>query len=285
MSQTIGAGLRTVRDTLRSFLPAADADREARLMLGQVTGRTQASLLSGLSEALEPGQQRALADLLRAREMRQPLSQILGGTEFYGRRFIVTPDVLTPRPDTETLVDVALSETFDRVLDLGTGSGCILATLLSERPGTTGVGTDVSDAALAVAARNVAALGLTASADLRKSDWFENMEGPFDLIVSNPPYIACDEMAALAPEVRDWEPHLALSPGADGLAAYRRIVEAALDMLSRNGRLLVEIGHTQGPGVYRLFKDAGFDQVLLHSDINGHDRLVEGRPPNSAESL
>ncbi len=285
MSTTVGAALRDARAALRAFLPDNDADREARLMLGQVTGLSQARLVSEPGQTLEPGQVRAMVDLLRAREMRQPLSQIFGATEFYGRLFTVTPDVLTPRPDTETLIDVALSEDFARVLDLGTGSGCILATLLSERTAATGVGTDISGAALEVAARNVAAHGLEPRAELRRSDWLENVDGPFDLIVSNPPYIAKAELDALEPEVRDWEPHIALSPGDDGLAAYRVIAGSALKYLSQNGRLMVEIGYSQGPDVYRIFEEAGLDQVLLHTDINGQDRVVMGRPPASAESV
>ena len=284
MSQTIGGALRDVRDALRLFLPGADADREARLMLGHVTGRSQASLLSDLTAALNSDETRALEGTLAARQRRQPLSQIIGSTEFYGRRLTVTPDVLTPRSDTETLIDIALSGPFHRVLDLGTGSGCILATLLAERPEAKGVGTDLSKAALAVAATNIASLGVAEHAELRISDWFENVEGLFDLIVSNPPYIAADEMSGLATEVRDWEPQMALSSGADGLAAYRVITDAALRFLRPNGRLAVEIGHRQGPAVSSLFEEAGFDQVLLHTDINGHDRVVEGRMPRSPES-
>ncbi len=279
MSPTIGGALQTSRAALSEFLPSHEADREARLIVGRVTGRSQASLIADPNAPLDGEQDRRLKEILEARQARQPLSQILREVEFYGRAFEVTQDVLTPRSDTETLIDIALSEPFTRVLDLGTGSGCILTTLLSERPGATGVGTDVSQPALDIAARNLARHGAGDRATLILSDWFERVEGQFDLIVSNPPYIAETEMPELAPEVREWEPHLALTPGGDGLAAYRAITQAAQAHLTPGGRLLVEIGYAQGPAVYRIFDDAGLDPVLLHTDINGHDRVVGGHRP------
>ena len=279
MSQTIGGALRDIRDALRAVLPAADADREARMLLGHVTGRSQARLISDLAATLTPNEMRGVDDALAARQSRQPLSQIIGSTEFYGRRFRVTRDVLTPRSDTETLIDIALSARFERVLDLGTGSGCILATLLAERPEATGFGTDVSEAALDVAAQNIAQLGLAERAELRTSDWFENVEGQFDLIVSNPPYIAADEMAGLAPDVREWEPHLALTPGDDGLSAYRAILDGMPSHLRQGGRVMVEVGFAQGAAVSALFRDAGLAEVACHPDLSGNDRIVSGRWP------
>ena len=161
---------------------------------------------------------------LAQRLRRRPVAQILGRRAFWRHEFEVTGDVLDPRPDTEILVELGLSAPFRRVLDLGTGSGCILISLLADRPGAEGVGTDLSDAALAVAARNALRLGVTGRTSFLCSDWFGAVTGGFDLIVSNPPYIALSEMAGLAPEVRDWEPHMALTDGGDGLSAYRAIL-------------------------------------------------------------
>lgn len=208
---------------------------------------------------------------------RQPVSQITGRRAFWRHDFDVTEDVLDPRPDTETLIDHALSEPFSRVLDLGTGSGCIAISLLADRPSAQGVAVDVSEAALRVAHGNAGRIGVADRLDLRVSDWFSTVEGVFDLIVSNPPYIAQDEMPGLAPEVRDWEPHLALTDGDDGLACYRIIAEGALDHLCAGGRLMVEIGPTQAQAVSGLFRNAGLVDISVLPDLDGRDRVVVGR--------
>ncbi|MBF9044722.1 peptide chain release factor N(5)-glutamine methyltransferase [Rhodobacterales bacterium HKCCE4037] len=264
------------RSVLGAFLEDRDAEREARLILSHVTGRSQASLLADADGELGAEAQRRLTLLLDARRQRQPLSQLIGSVEFYGRRFEVSEDVLTPRPDTETLIDIALAAPVARVLDLGTGSGCILATLLAERPGATGLGTDLSEAALAVAERNIGALDFGGRAELRQSDWFGAVDGVFDLIVSNPPYITAEEMQTLAPEVRHWEPQMALTPGGDGLDAYRAILAGMPDHLARSGRLIVEIGYGQGTAVSDLFRAAGLENVTCHADLSGKDRVVSG---------
>lgn len=214
---------------------------------------------------------------IRARARHVPVSAIIGYREFYGRRFMIDDTVLDPRPETECLVALALEHPFEQVLDLGTGSGCILLTLLAERPGATGVGTDVSPAALKVAGRNATALGLEDRLWLTQSHWFRGIGGQFDLIVSNPPYIAADEMPALAPEVRDHDPHVALTDGGDGLHAYRAIGAQAGPHLTPGGRLLVEIGPTQGADVVALFRDGGLDDVTVHRDLDGRDRVVAAR--------
>ncbi len=213
------------------------------------------------------------------RALRMPLSHVLGYRDFYKHRFIVTSDVLDPRPDTETLVEIALRAEFTRVLDLGTGSGCILLSLLAERPEATGVGTDISQAALDVAAQNAAALDLTPRAACVASDWFSNVQGSFDLIVSNPPYIAAAEMNDLQHEVRLFEPEGALTDGADGLSAYRIIARGAVDYLTPNGRLIFEIGPTQGAAVTAMLESAGFTDLQVIPDLNGRDRVVVGKKP------
>jgi release factor glutamine methyltransferase len=232
---------------------------------------------SRLIWAYVAGDSAAFAALVARRAARAPLSHLLGYRDFYDHRFIVTPDVLDPRPDTEAIVTAALADPFAHVLDLGTGSGCILLSLLAARPQATGLGVDLSDAALAVAAQNRSALGLDQRATLVRSDWFTAVTGSFDLIVSNPPYIAATEMAGLQPEVRLHEPHLALTDGADGLSCYRIIAAGAGAHLAPGGRLIVEIGPTQASAVSALFRAAGFTDLRVIPDLDGRDRGMTGR--------
>ncbi|MDR5652976.1 peptide chain release factor N(5)-glutamine methyltransferase [Ruixingdingia sedimenti] len=255
----------------------AGAPRDARLLLADAMGVDPGRLTLHLHDALPPEAAARFEAAVAARAGRRPVSQILGRRAFWGRDFRVTADVLDPRPETEVLVALALAEPFSCVLDLGTGTGAILLTLLAERPGAAGVGTDVSPAALAVARGNAAALGV--AADFLLSDWFSGVTGRFDLIVSNPPYIALAEMAALSPEVRDHEPHLALTDGGDGLAAYRAIAAGAAAHLAPGGRILLEIGPTQGPAVAALLAGAGFTGVAIHPDLDARDRVVAARAP------
>ena len=205
----------------------------------------------------------------------EPLSHIVGFREFYDHRFVVNADVLDPRPETEVLVRTALECEFKQVLDLGTGSGVILLSLLAARSGAQGVGTDVSEPALRVAQRNRQRLDLDSRATFHLSDWFENVSGLFDLIVSNPPYIAHHEMQGLSPELA-YEPRAALTDESDGLSAYRTITADAGAHLVAGGHLMVEIGYTQGPAVHALFLEAGFDSVRIVPDLDGRDRVVAG---------
>jgi release factor glutamine methyltransferase len=251
---------------------------DARALLCHATGLAPGRLTLHLPDTLSSEAEERFGAALIARAARQPVAQIIGQRLFWGRSFRVTPDVLDPRPETEVLVAAALEAPFTRVLDLGTGSGAILLSLLADRPLTRGIGVDVSPAALAVAQGNATALGLAVQAELRLSDWFAAVpETGFDLIVSNPPYIADDEMAGLAPEVRDWEPHLALTPGGDGLDAYRAIAAGAGSHLAPGGRLMVEIGPTQGAAVTGLFRAAGLRDVAIRVDLDGRDRVVIAR--------
>ncbi|HEX9857441.1 MAG TPA: peptide chain release factor N(5)-glutamine methyltransferase, partial [Paracoccaceae bacterium] len=267
-------------DALRAALPRlaaagiADAARDARHLLAHAMGIAPDRLTLHLPDTLSPEAAARFETALSARERRQPVSQITGARVFWGRSFRVTPDVLDPRPETECLIAAALTRPFARVLDLGTGSGAILLTLLAECPTATGLGTDLSAAALAVAGANAEALGLASRVDFLQSDWFADVPGQFDLIVSNPPYIAADEMAGLSPEVRDWEPHLALTPGGDGLEAYRAIAAGALRHLAPRGRLMVEIGPTQGPAVSAIFAQAGLVAPTILPDLDHRDRVV-----------
>ena len=256
-----------------------DPSRDARWLLAFAAGvpRDRLTLMAG--DALAPEHAARFEAALERRIARVPVSQIIGEKSFYGREFTVTPDVLTPRPETELLVELALAEPFERVLDLGTGSGAILVTLLAERPDARGVGTDLSPQAVLVAGLNAARHGVASRITLPISDWWDDVGSTYDLIVSNPPYIAAREMAGLMPEVRDHEPTMALTDDGDGLSAYRRILAGAFDHLTRGGRLIVEIGHRQAREVVALFESAGLTDVLVDTDLDGRNRVVRGRKP------
>lgn len=272
-------------DALRAAVPRLaaagidEAARDARRLLAHAMAIDPARLTLHLPDPLPPEAAARFEAALAARAARQPVGQIVGERLFWGRRFRVTRDTLDPRPETEGLIEAALAEPFATVLDLGTGTGCIAVTLLAERPVAHGIATDLSPAALAVAAENAAALGVASRLELRLSDWFAAVPERVDLILSNPPYIAADEMAALAPEVRLWEPHLALSPGGDGLDAYRAIARGAPAHLRPGGRLLLEIGAAQGRAVAGLVEAAGLARVSVLPDLDGRDRLVSARLP------
>jgi len=260
------------------------AARDARLLLAHAMGVEAGRLTLHLADDLSPEQECTFEKAIAARLARQPVSQITGRRLFWGRSFRVTPDTLDPRPETEVLVAAALERPFVRMLDLGTGTGCILLSCLASMPFATGIGTDVSEAALAVAADNAAALGLVKRARLLRSDWFAGVAGRFDLIVSNPPYIAEDEMAGLSPEVRDWEPRGALTPGGDGLDAYRAIAAGAGARLMAGGRLILEIGPTQAGAVTELLRVQGFEDIEVRPDIDGRDRTVVAVKPGDEDS-
>ena len=261
----------------------ADPQRDARILLAHALGIGTDRLTLVLPDPIPTEAQAAFAAAVTARAARQPVSQITGRRLFWGRSFKVTRDTLDPRPETEILVAAALERPFTRILDLGTGTGCILLSCLAGMPFATGTGTDVSGAALAVAAENAAALGLDARARFARSDWFSAVTGRFDLIVSNPPYIAAEEMASLAPEVRDWEPSGALSPGGDGLDAYRAIARGAGARLMAGGRLILEIGPTQGAAVAAMLAAQGFEGVEIRPDLDGRDRTIVALKPGDPE--
>lgn len=213
-----------------------------------------------------------LETLCERRERREPLAYILGWREFFGRRFIVTPDVLIPRQETETLVDIAKEMPFvERVLDVGTGSGCLAVTLALEKPEWTVEALDVSEAALRVAQQNARALG--AKVVFHRSDFFGDLTTePFDLIVSNPPYI---EMGAdLQPEVRDFEPHQALFADDKGCAAYICLAEGAPAHLRLGGRLIVELGDGMAVRVAEVFESRGWHCELVANDLSGTERAM-----------
>lgn len=249
-------------------------ERDARRLLAHAAGIPPDRVTLLLTEDLDEDRADAFRALVARRAAREPVSQILGRRDFFGLSFRVTRDTLDPRPETEILVEAALARPFEHILDLGTGTGCILLSCLFNRPAARGLGVDISAAALDVARENAAALGLSDRVEFVQSDWFANVQGRFDLIVSNPPYIAQDEMAGLSPEVRDWEPHLALSPGGDGLGAYRAIAAGVGRFLAPGGRVLVEIGPTQARDVCAILADAGLYGIDVLRDLDGRDRVV-----------
>ncbi|MEM6743290.1 MAG: peptide chain release factor N(5)-glutamine methyltransferase [Pseudomonadota bacterium] len=258
-----------------------DPARDARLLLRWASGLDAAAFAARLDARPGPAEAARFAAGLAARASRRPLSQVTGRRAFWGRDFIVTPDVLDPRPETETLIAAALegplarTDAEARILDLGVGSGCILLTLLAERPFATGLGVDRSADALDVARRNAQALGVAGRASWLEGDWFQQVRGRFDLVVSNPPYIPDAEFDALAPEVRLWEPTGALAPGGDGLAAYRAIAKGLDAALADGGGALIEFGAGQADAVARIFDDAGFAALLLHRDLDDRPRCLE----------
>lgn len=258
-----------------------DAPRDARRLLAHAMRIAPDRVTLHLPDPFDAAMAAAYEAALTARAARQPVSQITGRRDFYGMSFRVTRDTLDPRPETELLVAAALERPFVKMLDLGTGTGCILLSCLAGMPFATGTGTDLSEAALAVAKENANDLGLTACAKFRASDWFAAVPGKFDLIVSNPPYIAEDEMAGLAPEVRDWEPRAALTPGGDGLGAYRAIAAGAGARLMPGGRLILEIGPTQAVAVSALLEAAGFPAPEVRTDLDGRDRVVLAHWPEA----
>ena len=270
---TVAEALRRATLQLRQA-GIEEAAGDARHLLAHAMHVPREQLLLNAGLLLSKAQQSEFERSISARISRKPVSQITGRRLFWGRPFTVTQDTLDPRPEPECLIEAALHRNFTRILDLGTGTGCILLTLLSERAGATGVGVDISAAAMCVARENAAAFGLADRAEFAVSDWFGGVWGRFDLIVSNPPYIAQAEMPDLAPEVRDWEPHLALTPGGDGLGAYRVIAAGLSQHLADGGQAILEIGAAQGAAVREIFQRAGFDRIGVLADFDGRDRVV-----------
>ncbi len=223
-----------------------DPARDARVLLAHAAQVDAARVTLIAPEDIAPDIAERYERLIALRAVRVPVSHLIGERAFYGRRFKVSADVLDPRPETEALIEAALAEPFDRVLDLGTGSGCLLVTLLAERGDATGLGIDLSEAACLQASANAVLHRVDQRADIRASDWFAHVDGRFDLIVSNPPYLSAEEMNDVQPELRDHEPRMALTDEGDGTSAYRIIAGLAQGYLTPRGRVLVETGYRQG---------------------------------------
>lgn len=255
-----------------------EAELDARLLLEYVCGTSRSDLLAHGDREVAPEDLRFYERLTARRGARIPLQQLTGRQDFMGLEFTVNEHVLIPRQDTEILVEEVLKNLHDgmRVLDMCTGSGCILISLLHYSNDCTGVGADISAEALQVAERNKTKLPGTGGAVFLQSDLFENVEGQFDIIVSNPPYIPSDVIETLMPEVREHEPRQALDGSEDGLFFYRRIVAESADYLPGGGMLFFEIGYDQAAAVCRLMEEAGFLEINVVKDYAGLDRVVYG---------
>ena len=257
-----------------------EARREAGSLMAFVLQKDRTFLISHPEEHLNENQLKMFQDSVQRRSLGEPLQYITGMQDFYGREFLVTPDVLIPRPETELLVESALRllpESNSLFCDVGTGSGCIAITMLAEREELRGVALDVSDAALVIARQN--ALRWTVHERLRftLSDCFDALtpdEDVFDLIVSNPPYVSAAAIPGLQREVKDHEPLVALSPGPDSLSVVRRLIEAAPQFLRNDGHLLLEIGYDQGDAAEQLVKSSRFRLIEIRPDLQGIPRIV-----------
>lgn len=276
--------LVTAWKTATATLKAAGVDQpsiDAGLMLQAAAGVTRTDILTDPYREMTADQQATLDDFIGQRAGRKPISHILGRKGFWKIMLSVTPDVLTPRADTESILDVVLPAFPEgmafQMLDLGVGSGAILLAILAERPAARGLGIDSSSEALAVAKENAANLDLNNRAAFMHGDWTAGLgEAQFDLVVSNPPYIPTSHIDTLDPEVRDHEPRLALDGGVDGLDAYRLLAPEILRVLKPGGLFAVEIGHDQSAAVEALFKAVGADQVRTTKDLGTRDRVVTG---------
>lgn len=277
MTASLGALLQAATRQLRAA-GVDGADRDARRLMAHAAGVAQARLTLELREPAGPQVAARFAALVARRAAREPLSHLVGERAFFNHVFAIDRHVLDPRPETEVLVRAALDVPFADVLDLGTGSGAILLSLLAERPEATGLGCDLSAQALRVAEANARRIAVPGRARFVLSDWYTGLSGRFDLIVSNPPYIPARDLAALAPELAH-EPPGALSDGADGLSAYHRIVPGAGAHLRPGGWLMVETGWKQGAAVRAIFARAGFAQLRILPDLDGRDRVVGGLWP------
>jgi release factor glutamine methyltransferase len=272
-------GAQRLRISAAAQGPGATPDLDAELLLVHILGTSRARLRSHPEEAASAAQSKRYTELLERRATGEPLAYVIGRRDFWSLRLTVTPAVLVPRPETELLVERALAlrhEEFGRVVDLGTGSGAIALTLASERPGWQVAATDVSEEALAIARTNAESLDLKRVQFLHGS-WFEPLVGrTFDLIVSNPPYVAEDDPAMQDPALRH-EPRGALTPGGDGMGSLRAIIAAAPDYLERDGWLLLEHGSDQAAEVTRELVARGLRHVRSHRDLAGHERMTEAQ--------
>ena len=258
------------------------ADVDGRLLVGHALHLDRARLIAQSDRILEAREINVISALAARRLKREPVSRILGQKEFWSIALAITPDVLVPRPETETVVEGALDFVVRgglrmerlRILDIGTGSGALLLALLRELPNATGIGTDISTGALKVARENAARCGVEGRCTFVVCDIASVVEGPFDLLVSNPPYIAHDEITSLAPEVKNYDPTVALDGGDDGLAAYRAIAADAKRLLAPGARMFVELGAGQEAAVRDLFTNVGLIAGIARTDLAGIPRVL-----------
>ncbi len=276
-------------NTIRRALQAAIADfkgagittpsLDARVLLGEILEVPANNIVLHMDDMLSEQQYEMFRGMVLRRCKREPVSKILGAREFWGLPFIVTENTLDPRPDSEALIEAILGLGMDlkaplRVLDLGTGTGCLLLTTLHLFKNASGLGVDRSLGALAIAQKNAKNLGLEGRASFKQSCWFDGVDGRFDLIISNPPYIPKGDIAELAPEVKDFDPIIALSGGADGLACYNSIIPASVDYMAEGAFIALEHGEGQSACIQEMLKLVQLQVITLKQDLAGLDRCV-----------
>ncbi len=282
---SVQSAINALTDRFRSAgLPTPELD--ARLLVLDVCGLSREAYFIAPARAVSLSQAERIEAVARRRLGREPVSRILGRREFWGREFLIGPAVLDPRPDTETLVETALAalageaaeRSAPRILDLGTGSGCILLSLLAERPDAWGLGVDIDPAALAVASRNAERLGLADRCAFVCGNWCDTLLSDFDLIISNPPYIERSAIASLEADVRSFDPEKALDGGTDGLDAYRRIASGCQSVASPGSWIMMEAGRGQADDIIKIFRQAGLAPeeggIQAYSDMSGVQRVV-----------
>ena len=255
------------------------AAADGRILAAAAFGLSREDMLRYPDMPLDPGKTETFEKFIDRRVAREPVSRILGKREFRSLEFDIVPATLDPRPDSETLVEAVLERAAGlrqapRLLDIGTGSGCLLLSVLHELPTATGVGTDIDPTALDCARRNASKLELSGQADFVATSWAEGVAGSFDIVLSNPPYIATGEVSHLAPEVAVYDPISALDGGADGLDAYRALSSRIGPVLAEDGVVMLEIGVGQAEGVEAVFATAGFDLIAKRIDLAGRERAL-----------
>jgi release factor glutamine methyltransferase len=287
---TLGAALRQATALLRRAGVESAGD-DARRLLAAILGLAAAEILARPERPLSPEEAESVGRCIARRVAREPVSRIVGERDFYGQSFAISPATLDPRPDSETLIGAALELTASegwlarplRILDVGTGSGCLLLTLLAELPGALGIGTDISVAALDVARANARQLGMAHRAQWLAGDALEAVRGQFDILISNPPYIRTGQIAGLEPEVRCYDPALALDGGEDGLRFFHRLV-AGMGNVVVDGWVVLEVGHDQADVVAALLASrwpaTGAAGIRFYRDVAGKRRCVAARTRN-----
>jgi release factor glutamine methyltransferase len=279
---TIAAARRALAQTFRTAgLDSPELD--ARVLIGHALGLDHAALVSNGERTLDAHEAATIAAFAGRRLKREPVARITGHKEFWGLDLSVTPATLVPRPETETVVETTLAAVADRtrplrLADFGVGTGALLLALLSELPSATGIGTDLSEEALRTARANAERLDLAARTAFVRCDYGAALHGPFDIVVSNPPYIESNAIGGLDPEVRDYDPRLALDGGSSGLHGYRVLVSDAHRILAPAGILVVELGAGQASDVAALMEHAGLVTEPPRADLMGHFRAILARP-------
>ena len=284
-TNTIGSLYRSLTNEL-TFSKISNPNLEARILLAHVAGIDQTRVIGYPETELDEPIISDLEKIITRRQAGEPIAYITGAKEFWSLNFNVTQETLIPRPDSETIIESVLDTINNKsdnlsILDLGTGSGCLLLALLSELPNAKGLGIDISRQACKVARKNAEELGLSNRAKFDQGDWMEGIQNQFDIIISNPPYIAEQDIKFLQTDVKLFEPHLALSGGPDGLSAYRSIIKESVSRLKFTGVLAVEIGINQARSVRKILNENNLKIIKIERDISNIERCILATVRNS----